>query len=576
MKLNIPLHLKPYIITQETSAYTPEDHAVWRFTLRQLTAFLKTHAHPFYLEGLRKTGITVEKIPSISNINQALQKIGWQACPVSGFIPPSVFMELQSYSILPIAAEIRSVEHILYTPSPDIIHEAAGHAPFLACSDYSAYLKSYAGVAKKALLSWEDLNLYEKIRDLSDLKERKDSTEKQIQKAELALKQAGEKLSFTSEAAYLGRMNWWTAEYALFGDINKPTVLGAGLLSSILESEDCLKPAVKKIPLSIDCINYNYDITKPQPQLFVAKDFKNLHNTLNEFSKTLACNVGGDYALNKAQSSKLVNTIELNSGLQISGKLTNSINCKTTGLAESNHSAIFFKLEGPTQLAYKNKELKGHSKNYHATGYSTPLGTVKNIDLAKASSKELKELNIKVGQKVLLAFDSNIQLTGTVTDLLFKGSQLLLISFENCCVKYKEQILFDPTWGAFDLAVGTKIVSVFSGPADTATYNVDVKTQPQCIAKAKPSIEQQNRFLLYEELQHIRQSFLQKNTVTKNIDALFAKIKNQKLHWLVLLELYELSVWSNSPVQSDVLSLLKHLELNTHDSRCLKRGLNTV
>ncbi|MBE8221795.1 MAG: aromatic amino acid hydroxylase [Bdellovibrionales bacterium] len=592
MKNNLPSHLKPYIVTQKNSEYTPEDHAVWRFALRQLTFFLKTNAHPFYLEGLKKTGITVDKIPSIDSINTALQKIGWHACPVSGFIPPSVFMELQSYSVLPIAAEIRSVDHILYTPSPDIIHEAAGHAPFLAHKDYSDYLKSYANIAKKALLSFEDLDLYEKIRDLSNLKESKSSTDKQIQNAESELKTVIKNTSFISEAAYLGRMNWWTAEYALFGDINNPSILGAGLLSSILEAESCLKPDVKKIPLTVDCTNYNYDITKPQPQLFVAKDFKNLHNTLNEFSKNLVCNIGGDKAVDKAKQSKLVNTVELNSGLQISGKLVSSISCNNASadslggaLADSlgsmgedfiknNHTNIFLKFDGPTQLSYKNQELKGHDKNYHVTGYSTPIGFVGNVDLSQTSKKELKDLNIEVGKKTLLNFDSNIKLNGTVVDLLFKDNKLLLISFKNCCVKYKDKILFDPSWGAFDLAVGTKVLSVFAGPADTAAYNSDINVQPKYITKIQASIDQQNYFLLYEELYQVRQSFLKKNNISKNLDSLFKKIKNQKLHWLILLELYELSIWSDSPINPDVLSLLNSLDLDKHDKCCLKKGLS--
>ena len=37
----------------------------------------------------------------------------------------------QAAGILPIAAEIRTSEHLVYTPAPDIIHEAAGHAPIL-------------------------------------------------------------------------------------------------------------------------------------------------------------------------------------------------------------------------------------------------------------------------------------------------------------------------------------------------------------------------------------------------------------------------------------------------------------
>jgi phenylalanine-4-hydroxylase len=48
---------------------------------------------------------------------------------VDGFIPPNAFMEFQAYNVLVIASDIRQLEHIEYTPAPDIIHEGAGHAP---------------------------------------------------------------------------------------------------------------------------------------------------------------------------------------------------------------------------------------------------------------------------------------------------------------------------------------------------------------------------------------------------------------------------------------------------------------
>ena len=45
----------------------------------------------------------------------------------------------------------------VYTPAPDIVHEAAGHAPILADKDYRDYLCSYAEVASKAIFSNEDI-----------------------------------------------------------------------------------------------------------------------------------------------------------------------------------------------------------------------------------------------------------------------------------------------------------------------------------------------------------------------------------------------------------------------------------
>src|SRR4051812_2900251 len=96
----LPQHLQKYIVDQDYSKYSALDHAVWRYVLRQLRNFLGEHAHKSYLEGLKKTGIDIEQIPRIEHISRELEKFGWRALPVSGFIPPAAFMELQSLSVL--------------------------------------------------------------------------------------------------------------------------------------------------------------------------------------------------------------------------------------------------------------------------------------------------------------------------------------------------------------------------------------------------------------------------------------------------------------------------------------------
>ena len=53
------------------------------------------------------------------------------------------------------------------------------------------------------------------------------------------------------------------------GSLKSPKIYGAGLISSIGETLHIQK--VKKIKLSQNCINFPFDITDFQPQLFVAK-----------------------------------------------------------------------------------------------------------------------------------------------------------------------------------------------------------------------------------------------------------------------------------------------------------------
>ena len=104
-------------------------------------SFFSKNAHSVYLDGLKKTGITLNKIPKIESINKKLNDFGWKAVCVRGFIPPNAFMEFQSLKILPIAADMRSHNNLTYTPAPDIVHEAAGHSPMISDSDYAEYLK---------------------------------------------------------------------------------------------------------------------------------------------------------------------------------------------------------------------------------------------------------------------------------------------------------------------------------------------------------------------------------------------------------------------------------------------------
>ena len=277
---SLPQHLLVHIVEQDYSLYTSIDQAVWRFIMKISVPFFKEHAHKAYLRGIEKTGIPLERIPSVDEMDEKLDRFGWGAATVKGFIPPATFMELLSRRVLAIAVDMRTAEHIVYTPAPDIVHEAAGHAPIIADPDYADYLCNYGELAHKAIASKQDMELYDVIRKMSDLKEDPNSTQDEIEQVEKEFNEAAKAIVWVSEATKLARMNWWTSEYGLVGSLDDPKIYGAGLLSSVGESHDCLGPTVKKIPMSIDCIHYGYDVTEPHPQLFVTSDFKVLSNVL--------------------------------------------------------------------------------------------------------------------------------------------------------------------------------------------------------------------------------------------------------------------------------------------------------
>jgi len=462
----LPRHLKQFIVNQHYEHYTPVDHAVWRYVMRQNYSYLKDVAYYPYIPGLQKAGLTIEKIPDLQDMNNALAKIGWGAVTVDGFIPPAAFMEYQAYRVLVIAADIRQLKHIEYTPAPDIIHESAGHAPIIADKDYHEYLSYFGSIGAKAMFSAQDFELYEAIRALSILKEMPDANEAEIKKAEELVAWHQDNMGEPSEMALLSRLHWWTVEYGLIGTLADPKIYGAGLLSSIGESATCMMEEVKKLPYTIGAVNYSYDITQTQPQLFVTPTFQNLIDVLEQFADTMSFRRGGAYGLQKAVDSKNTCTAVYSSGLQVSGTFT-------AFEVDEYGNPAFIKTTGATALAINGKQLKGHGKSYHKDGFSSPVGKLKGYEkaLEDFTVDELKTAGMEAGKEILLTFESGITVSGKLADIWTENGKNVLFKVEKCTVKgEKGCVLFEPSWGVYDMAVGEKITSIFCGAADKDAF----------------------------------------------------------------------------------------------------------
>jgi len=563
----LPKHLHQYVHPQHYDLYTPIDQAVWRYVMRRNVDYLEKVAHGSYLDGLKKTGISTENIPSMYGMNRILEDIGWAAVAVDGFIPPAAFMEFQAYNVLVIASDIRKIEHIEYTPAPDIIHESAGHAPIIANEEYAEYLRRLGEIGSKAISSAADYKLYEAVRSLSQLKEDRNASTDKIEAAQKLVEKIQSNMGPPSEMAQIRNLQWWSVEYGLIGSMDNPKIYGAGLLSSIGESAWCMSDKVPKHPYTLDAAYQSFDITKPQVQLFVTPDFPHLTYVLEQYADTMGIRSGGPAGVQKLIESKQIGTIELSTGLQISGVFSKLI--KT-----DENKVCFVQTEGPSALAYRNKELIGHSSKNHNTGFGTPVGKLKGINLAieDMSPRDLEAYDIYEGKHIQLEFEGDLFVEGdVVTGTRNLQGKIMLIALRNCTVRQKQNLIFTPDKGTYHIGIGKEVVSAFAGPADLDSFDLiehELSVQQE---QTEKSADQKHLEELYQKVRDIREGKLEKS----NLPQLHTDItQNHSSEWLLLLELYELTKTNTTDTSNDILAKLEILADNEDaKSELIDKGL---
>ncbi|MDP9187169.1 MAG: phenylalanine 4-monooxygenase, partial [Verrucomicrobiota bacterium] len=229
-----------------------------------------------------------------------------------------------------------------------------------------------------------------------------------------------------------------------------------------------------------------FDITTKQPQLFVCRDFQHLRDVLEEFASKMAYQVGGLEGINKAIECTNVATCQYSSGLQVTGVFDEVI-------VDPKNKPIYLHANGPCALAFKDKELTGHGIDYHKDGFGSPIGNWKPTDF-------------KEGNKAKLEFESGVTVEGKIDKLLERDGKLLLITFSNCTAKYGDRVLFDPSWGNYDMAVGDRITSVFNSAADKDAYNQVALVPKERTIKVPSDAKRKKLESLYAQVRQIRET----------------------------------------------------------------------
>ncbi len=170
--------------------------------------------------------------------------------------------------------------------------------------------------------------------------------------------------------------------------------------------------------------------------------------------------------LNVLKDSEGVGTVTLNSGLQVAGVL---VDVKLNDAREP----IFLRFAGPTQLAKDGQQLAGQGGDYHSSGYSSPVGALRDGQcLSEMNAADLAKIGIVEGEDVTgLEFASGIKVSGKVKSIGPDSDSPMFIAFSECTVTLGEQKLFQPSWGTFDMAVGESVKQTANGAADVDAFS---------------------------------------------------------------------------------------------------------
>jgi len=189
-----------FAISQDWSAYSAEEHDIWRTLFHRQENVLKGRACAEFLAGVQALGVVADELPDFRRLNDALgAATRWSIVAVPGLVPDAVFFEHLANRRFPSTCFIRQRDQLDYLEEPDIFHDIFGHVPMLMNPVFADYMQAYGQGGLKAL----------RLGALHNL----------------------------------ARLYWYTVEFGLIETPAGLRIYGSGIVSSKGESVYCLEDA---------------------------------------------------------------------------------------------------------------------------------------------------------------------------------------------------------------------------------------------------------------------------------------------------------------------------------------------
>jgi phenylalanine-4-hydroxylase len=170
---------------------------------------IEQHAAREYLDGFESLCLPYDRLPNLAVVSAKLEpRTGWNATPVSGFMPGPAFFEMLAARRFPTTTWLRSRDSLEYTPEPDIFHDVFGHVPMHAHPVFADFLAHYGQVCPRI----DDEAILERI----------------------------------------GRVFWYTVEFGLIRQGGHIKVYGSGLISSNGECSNVIHGGCEVRPFVLD------------------------------------------------------------------------------------------------------------------------------------------------------------------------------------------------------------------------------------------------------------------------------------------------------------------------------------
>jgi phenylalanine-4-hydroxylase len=199
-----------FLIAQDYAAYSTEQHGIWAELVRRRMPQLEHHAAQEYLDGFEALCLPFDRLPNLAAVSAKLdRRTGWNATPVSGFMPAAAFFEMLAARRFPTTTWLRNRDSLEYTPEPDIFHDVFGHVPMHAHPVFADFLAHYGQLCARI----QDAAILERI----------------------------------------GRVFWYTVEFGLIRQNGQVKVYGSGLISSNAECSNVIQGG---------CAVHSFDLTE--------------------------------------------------------------------------------------------------------------------------------------------------------------------------------------------------------------------------------------------------------------------------------------------------------------------------